>query len=161
MPQDWTDRDDAEAGACPVGPVLSAETVARLVSTDIWSDAAGLTKGAFPREALQRPVTPPKNTCGERDGESLLRTNFLGDEATNKLSDQQFGEKSSGFAVANVEQIRDIRARHDPNIQLFYVYEDPTIDIPAHAVIRYLNPGDPHAFSLARKELMALFKRSA
>jgi hypothetical protein len=156
LPKEWVDRDDRVAGDCPAGPVTDDEPVARLLTTRMWVDGK-LQDCAFEREHL----IPPKgrainNTPGHRDGESLIRNRELPDAKLTELSAPK--PNSEGAAIFDLAAIRQIVAADDASRRMFRVYEDPTDDLPQHAVIRFAGSGRPEWY-VARSALLKTIAR--
>lgn len=155
------DRNDLQAGACCGGAVTAAEPVARLLNTEMWDPIKQvLTTAAFPREALQKPVSP-NNNCGQRDGESLIRCEAMAASDLIELSQAQFAGKAKGSAGAATALASDLRSIREPiaqGDQLFFLYEDPLEALPEHAVIRYTDVKERKPFfNIARNRLLSQF----
>jgi hypothetical protein len=160
LPSSWTDRDDSQPGRCPLGPVAGGEDVARLVNDQFWQSGA-LQSSAFQREFVEKPTQNPSNACGQRGGESLLRIGGRSKADLEALSEVQFQRKpgsAQGAVSANVDAIRQLRIP-GVNEQLWYVYEDPTVEDPGHAVIRFSEQTNRTHFTLGRQRLLALFQK--
>jgi hypothetical protein len=103
---------------------------------------------------------PPKkreinNKPGERDGESLIRSGDVPDAKLLELSAQK--PNPEGAAIFNLAAIRQIVADDDPSRRMFRVYEDPTDELPQHAVIRFA--GERPRWATARSQLLKTLVR--
>jgi hypothetical protein len=158
LPTDWVDRDDRVAGPCPAGPVRDDEQVARLLNTTTWQGGE-LRAAAFPKDELRPPKkAATNNMCGARNGESLLRCSDMTSEELTARAIQQSAERSEGAVVATVAAIRAIKLPHDDAVQLFRIYEDPTVIDWGHAVIRF-DPNYRANWVWAKEELMRAFSK--
>lgn len=155
------DRDDRAAGDCPAGPVNDHENVAKLLDENTWKDG-GMTDAAFQTKYMFPPASGViENTPGQRDGESLIRSGDLSDEVLlSRSADQAMKGNRAGQGVtfASVRRTRDITSHDDPNVRLFRIYEDPTEELPQHAVIRF-DAAYKLQWRLARIKLKKSFER--
>ena len=156
MPKEWVDRNDRIAGDCPAGPVEDDEPVARLLASRMWVDNK-LQDCTFEREHL----IPPKNGAinnepGQRDGESLIRNKDVPDATLVALSAAK--PTTAGAAIFDLAAIRQIVAADDASRRMFRVYEDPTDELPQHAVIRFAGKGRPEWY-VARSQLLMTMAR--
>lgn len=159
MPNVWTDREDERANPiCDRGPVQNTELVARLLNKTMRNSETGIQANAFQREFLCPPAKrSPQNMCGKRDGESLVRAGGLSNEDAVEMSRRQFAENSAGVALAKTADIRAISDLEDNNSQMFFIYEDPTNDLPQHCVIRFNGELHRAKYTVARKRLLEVF----
>jgi hypothetical protein len=160
LPTEWVDRDDRIAGQCAAGPVADGEEVARYLNPEIW-DGQSLKTSAFEKKNLLPPTHRPiRNEAGERDGESFIRRGGRSDAELLARANAQRPMDSLGAVVGIAGQIRSIVAPDKPDVQVFFIYEDPTVDDPLHAVIRYTDD-DIHRsfFNQARRALISLLNQ--
>jgi hypothetical protein len=73
------------------------------------------------------------------------------------MSRRQFAENSAGVALAKTADIRAISDLEDNNSQMFFIYEDPTNDLPQHCVIRFNGELHRAKYTVARKRLLEVF----
>lgn len=146
----WTDLIDiAPRCGCgvPYSACTSAEPVARITITQMPD--IGYTP--FQR----KDFLPPKeyavsNVCGDSDGVSVIRCQDLSAAAVRlksqnrateanrrrRLANKAPNQAPKGALIAQVEDLRSIRTAGHPHTQAVFVYDDPTLLEPEHAVIR-------------------------
>lgn len=146
----WTDLiDTAPRCGCgiPSSDCSGAEPVARITITQMPD--IGYTP--FQR----KDFLPPKsyavsNVCGDSDGVSVIRCRDLTVAAValksqnrateanrrRRLANKPPNQTPKGALIAQVDDLRSIRTAGRPHAQAVFVYEDPTLVEPEHAVIR-------------------------
>lgn len=146
----WTNLiDTAPRCGCgmPSRACTSSEPVARITINQVPD--IGYTP--FQR----KDFLPPKkaavsNACGESDGVSVVRCGNLTAEALRlksknrateanrrrRLMQKDDNQTPKGAVVAQVGDLRNIRMAAHPYAQAIFVYDDPTLVEPEHAVIR-------------------------
>lgn len=161
----WTSTSDGEVG-CPdlPGAVGDDEEIARL----LHDGNADRPKDRLRRDELfgDRRATIVRNVCHDAlgsGGASLIRRLDRSDDDLRQRSEayarQKEGREPRGAIVGTAGAVRRIRSRIKPEVQVAFVYDDPTSNEAGHCVVRcstdFRTEGD-----YLRTEVLAALSRS-